>query len=194
MLIAVALLQALALDSLATERVAGPLGSRLDAQLRSYADSGLWGTVLVVRDRHIVLLKGYGLADSARRIRNTAATRFEMNSMTKMFTGVAILQLADQGRLRVDDPVERHLPGFSAAKRAATIAQLASHTSGLIVEGSTLAGESRAAFVRDVQRTAREAPPGTVYRYTNAGYSLLAAVIEVASGESYEAYLRAHAF
>jgi len=194
MLAALALLQALTLDSLATERVAGTLAARLDAQLSAYVDSGFWGTVLVVKDGHILLLKGYGLADSTRRIRNTPATRFEMNSMTKMFTGVAVLQLAAAGRLRVDDPVERHLPGFAAEKRDATIAQLASHTSGLIVAGSNLAGASRAAFVRDVQQTPREAPAGTQYRYTNAGYSLLAAIIEVTSGESYEAYLRTHAF
>jgi len=194
MLTTLALLQALTLDSLATERVAGPLGARLDAQLSHYADSGFWGTVLVVRDRHVVLLKGYGLADSTRRIPNTAATRFEMNSMTKMFTGVAILQLAASGRLKIDDPIERYLPGFPAEKRSATIAELASHTAGLIVAGTTLAGDSRAAFVRDVQTTPREAPAGTQYRYTNAGYSLLAAIIEVTSGERFETYVRAHAF
>jgi CubicO group peptidase (beta-lactamase class C family) len=156
--------------------------------------SGFWGTVLVVKERRILWLKGYGMADSTRHIRNTPATRFEMNSMTKMFTGVAILQLAAAGKLRLDDPVERYLPGFSAEKRDATIKQLASHTSGLIVAGSSLAGDSRAAFVRDVQQTPRESAPGTQYRYTNAGYSLLAAIIEVAGGASYEAYLRKHAF
>jgi CubicO group peptidase (beta-lactamase class C family) len=194
MLVALFVLQAVALDSLATERVAGPLGARLDTQLSEYADSGFWGTVLVVKDRHILLLKGYGFADSTRHIHNTPATRFEMNSMTKMFTGVAVLQLAAGRRLKLDDPIERYLPGFSAEKRDATIKQLASHTSGLIVEGSTLAGDSRAAFVRDMQQTPREAPAGAQYRYTNAGYSLLAAIIEVASGERYEAYLRKHAF
>ena len=150
--------------------------------------------MLVVRDSQIVLVKGYGLADVDRGVRNTAATRFEMNSMTKMFTGVAVLQLAAQGRLRLSDPVARYLGGFPRAKQAATIEQLATHTSGLIVKGTELAGDSRAAFVRDVARTPNESPAGQRYRYTNAGFSLLAAIIETVSGESYEEYLRGHIF
>jgi CubicO group peptidase (beta-lactamase class C family) len=183
-----------AADSLARERVTGTLGARLDSQLTGFADSGYSGTVLVVQDRRIVLLKGYGPADTARRVRNTAATRFEMNSMTKMFTGVSILQLAAAGRLRLDDPVERHLGPFPPEKRGATIAQLATHTAGLIVAGTTLAGDTRDAFVRDVKRSPREAAPGTAYRYTNAGFSLLAVIIEITSGRSYESYLRERVF
>lgn len=181
-------------DSLHTERVVGPLGAQLDAQLTRFAEYGFAGTVLVVRDRRVVLLKGYGLADAERGIRNTAATRFEMNSMTKMFTGVGILQLAASGRLNLDDPVERHLGVFPTEKRGATIMHLATHTSGLVVAGTNLAGDSREAFVGDVKRTPREAAAGTQYRYTNAGFSLLAAIIETTSRQSYESYLRQHAF
>lgn len=181
-------------DSLARDQVIGTLGARLDSQLTRFAEYGFSGTVLVVRDRRVVLLKGYGLADVTRGVRNSAATRFEMNSMTKMFTGVSILQLAAAGRLHLDDPVERHLGAFPAGKREATIDQLAAHTSGLIVEGTNLAGDTRDAFVRDVKQSRREAPPGEQYRYTNAGFSLLAVIIEMASGQSYEAYLRQHLF
>jgi CubicO group peptidase (beta-lactamase class C family) len=181
-------------DSLARERVAGALGARLDAQLTRYAEYGFSGTVLVVRDGGVVLLKGYGMADVERGVRNTAATRFEMNSMTKMFTAAAILQLAARGRLRLDAPASRYLAGFPPDKRGATIEQLASHTAGLIVEGSNLAGDTREAFVRDVARTPRESAPGERYRYTNAGYSLLAAIVETVSGQTYEAYLRRNAF
>ncbi|MFL5384091.1 MAG: serine hydrolase domain-containing protein [Longimicrobiaceae bacterium] len=181
-------------DPLARERVAGALGARLDARLTRYAAYGFSGTVLVACGGEIVLLKGYGLADVEHGVRNTAETRFEMNSMTKMFTAAAVLQLAARGRLRLDDPAARYLPGFSPEKRGATLEQLASHTAGLVVEGSDLAGESRDAFVRDVARTPRESAPGERYRYTNAGYSLLAAVIETVSGERYEEYLRRNAF
>ena len=187
-------LQLVAGDSLTKTHVVGALGAQLDSQLTRFADSGFAGTVLVVRDRHIVLLKGYGLADAELGVRNSPATRFEMNSMTKMFTGVATLQLAAAGRLKLNDPVERYLGPFPEGKRGATIEQLASHTSGLIVAGTNLAGDSREAFVRDVKQTPREAAPGVEYRYTNAGFSLLSAIIEVASGESYENYLRQHLF
>lgn len=188
------LLQVASSDSLTQTQVVGPLGAQLDSHLTRFADSGFSGTVLVVRDRHIVLLKGYGLAVAELGVRNSPATRFEMNSMTKMFTGVAILQLGAAGRLMLDDPVEKYLGTFPEPKRAATIEQLASHTAGLIVAGINLAGDSRDAFVRDVKRTPREAAPGAEYRYTNAGFSLLAAIIEVVSGESYENYLRQHLF
>jgi len=86
--------------------------------------------------------------------------------------------------------VERHLGPFPEAKREATIEQLATHTSGLIVAGTTLAGDTREAFLEDVKRSPREARAGEQYRYTNAGFSLLAATIEIASGQSYETYLR----
>jgi len=181
-------------DSLASDRVTGALGARLDTTLARYAQYGFWGSVLVVRDQRIVLLKGYGLADATRGIRNTAATRFEMNSITKTFTGAAILQLAAAGRLSPADPVERHLGPFPPAKRDATIEQLATHTSGLIQEGSDLAGDSREAFVQSVKRTPRESAPGARYRYSNAGFSLLAAIVEIAGRERYEDYVRRHLF
>lgn len=183
----------LPVDSLEHDRVSGALGAQLDSQLTRFSEYGFSGTVLVVRDRGIVLLKGYGLADVTRGVRNSAATRFEMNSLTKMFTGVSILQLAASGRLRLGDPVERYI-GALPGKSGATIEHLATHTSGLIVKGTNLAGETRQAFLQDVKRTPREAPPGRQYRYTNAGYSLLAAIIEIASRQTYEDYLREHAF
>lgn len=181
-------------DSLASERVAGVLGARLDTALSRFAQYGFWGSVLVVREGRIVLLKGYGLADATRRIRNGAATRFEMNSITKTFTGAAILQLSATRRLTPADAVERYLGPFPVEKQGATIEQLASHTSGLIPEGADLAGDSRDAFVRSVKRAPRESPPGAAYRYSNAGFSLLAAIIEVTSGERYEDYVRRHLF
>ncbi|HMJ87603.1 MAG TPA: serine hydrolase domain-containing protein, partial [Vicinamibacterales bacterium] len=181
-------------DSLEHDRVVGPLGARVDAQLGNFAAYGFSGTVLVVRDGQVLLVKGYGFADVDRRIRNTAATRFEMNSMTKMFTGVALLQLVARGDVRLSDAVAHYLDGLPLGKQAATVEQLATHTSGLIVEGASLAGDSREVFVRDVARTPLESPPGERYRYTNAGFSLLAAIIETVSGESYEDYLRRHLF
>jgi CubicO group peptidase (beta-lactamase class C family) len=195
LLLALALPQVAApADSLASERVAGAHGARLDTALARYAQYGFWGSVLVVRDGRIVLLKGYGLADATRGIRNTPATRFEMNSITKTFTGAAILQLAAAGRLSPADAVERHLGAFPPGKRGATVEQLATHTSGLIREGSDLAGDSREAFVLSVKHTPREAPPGAAYRYSNAGFSLLAAIVEVTGGERYEDYVRRHLF
>ena len=181
-------------DPLASDRVAGPLGEKLHGQLTRFAADGFSGAVLVVRNGEVILLKGYGLANVDRGIPNGPATRFEMNSLTKMFTGAAVLQLEAAGRLRGGDPLARHLGEMPAGKESVTIEQLASHISGIVVAGTVLAGESRDLFVRDIKQTPREAPPGTSYRYTNAGYSLLAAVIERVTGGTYEDYLRKKIF
>ena len=119
-------------DSLERDRVVGLLGNKLDAQLTRFAQYGFSGSVLVAREGEVVLLKGYGLADVDRRIPNTAATRFELNSMTKMFTAVAILQLDASGRLHVGDPVDRYLGPFPSGKPGATIEQLSATRVSLI--------------------------------------------------------------
>src|SRR6185503_9667556 len=181
-------------DSLEQERVLGAAGMRLDSALTRLEAQGFHGTVLVVRDRRIVLLKGYGFANQEERVRNTPATRFEQNSITKMFTGASALQLAATGMLRLNDPIERYLGPFPEGKRGATVEQLASHTAGLVPAGAPLGGRTREEFLRDVKAVPREAAPGTQYRYTNAGFSLLAAVIERASGERYEEYMRRNIF
>ena len=181
-------------DSLEQERVLGAVGSRLDSAMTRFESQGFHGAVLVVRDRRIVLLKGYGYANQEQRVRNTPATRFEQNSITKMFTGASALQLAATGLLKLDDPIERHLGPFPEGKRGATVEQLASHTAGLVPAGAPLAGDTRENFIRDVKAVPREAPPGTQYRYTNAGFSLLAAVVERASGERFEEYVRRNVF
>ena len=182
------------LDSLEQERVTGVVGQRLDSLLSSFETRGFSGTVLVVQRGKILLSKGYGFANRESRVRNSPATRYELNSLTKMFTAAAILQLAGEGKLRLDDPLEKHLGSFPAGKRSATIEHLASHTGGLVVAGAPTDGSSRDAFVASMKATPLESAPGTKYRYTNAGYSMLAAVIEAASGMGYEDYLRQRIF
>jgi CubicO group peptidase (beta-lactamase class C family) len=181
-------------DSLATQQLRGALGQQIDSVLTTYEAHGFSGTVLIVRRGTIVLLKGYGFADIPRRVRNGPATRFEMNSMTKMFTGASILQLAAAGKVRLDDPIGRFLGPFPSAKSRATVEQLAMHTAGLATAGSQLAGKSRKAFVAAMKSARMESAPGERYRYTNAGYSLLAAIVEVASGLTFEEYLRRNIF
>jgi CubicO group peptidase (beta-lactamase class C family) len=181
-------------DSLATLHVRGALGRKLDSLLTSYEAHGFAGTVLVVRRGTVVLLKGYGFADIPRGVRNGPGTRFEMNSITKMFTGVSILQLASEGKIRLGDSIAHYLGPFPASKRGATVEHLAMHTAGLVTAGTQLPGDSRDTFVGAMKAAPIESPPGTQYRYTNAGYSLLAAIVEVASGLAFEDYLREHIF
>ncbi len=176
------------------DAVRGSLGERLDRFLEAKADGGFSGTVLVARDGVVVLKKGYGLADRENNIRNDSETRFNIASVSKTFTATAVLQLERDGRLSVDDPVAEHLGPFPGRKNAATIHHLLVHTAGLAVRGTELEYRSRAAFVRSMKDAPMESPPGEAYRYTNAGYTLLAAIVEETSGQKFEDYLSKRIF
>ena len=181
-------------DSLEQVRVAAGMGQRLDSLLSGFESEGFSGTVIIVQRERILLSKGYGFSNKERRIRNSPATRYELSSLTKMFTAAALLQLAAEGKIRLDDPLEKHLGPFPPEKKTATIEHLASHTAGLVGSQANVVGGSRDDFVTAVKQTPQESPPGTAYRYTNVGYSVLGALIEVKSGLKYEDYLRQRIF
>ena len=174
--------------------VKGKLGEELDDLMTGFSKEGYSGAVLVVRDGEVVLHKGYGLADRERRIQNTPSTLFNVASVGKIFTAAAVLKLEMQGKLRTSDPVGKYLGEFPGEKSGATIHHLLTHTAGLTVDGSTLDYSSRKAFVQSVKDTPIESKPGERYRYTNAGYTLLAAIVEEVSGQPFESYLRENIF
>ena len=180
--------------------VEGALGKRLDTLMAGFAKEGYSGAVLVARKGEVVLRKGYGLADRERGIPNTPTTLFHVASVGKTFTAAAILKLEMQGRLATSDPISKYLGAFPGEKNAATIHHLLTHTAGLSVDASAPDGateldySSRAAFVRSMKEAPIESKPGEKYRYTNAGYTLLAAIVEVASGQRFEQYLRENLF
>jgi CubicO group peptidase (beta-lactamase class C family) len=174
--------------------VQGTLGRRLDEVLRRYHEYGLSGTFLVAKDGPVVLHEGFGFADRDRHIPNGLGTVFEIASLTKTFTAAAILRLEMTGRLRTDDRIEAHLGPFPPAKARATLHHLLTHTAGLVREGTDVDTPDREAFITMMKEAPPESPPGERYRYTNAGYSLLAAVVERVSGEPYEVFVRRELF
>jgi len=174
-----------------TNTIAGTLGRQLHARLESYEQQGFSGSVLVAVRGDVVLHAGYGFADLENRKRNEAETLYEMASITKTLTAAAILQLESDGKLATTDRISRFLGNFPPPKDRATVHHLATHTAGLVVEGTDLySGPDRDRFLADVKRVPAESPPGERYRYTNAGYALLAAIVESAAGEPFEQYLR----
>lgn len=177
-----------------TEVVSGKLGKEIDARLTQLSNEGYSGSVLVARNGEVVLRKGYGLADRERNIRNTSATLFNVASVAKVFTATAILQLEEKGKLRTSDYISKYLGAFPKEKSEATIHHLLTHTSGLVVKGAALDYSSREAFIRSVKDTQMASKPGEQYQYLNAGYSLLAAIVEEASGLTFEEYLRKFIF
>ena len=171
-----------------------PADYPLHRLLSSYEQDGFSGTVLVANDGRILLHRGYGFANRERGIRNDKDTLFEVASIVKTFTSAAILDLEARGVLRTSDPLSRFLGPFPPAKASATIDHLATHTGGLVPEGTDLRCADREEFIQDVKSVPLESVPGQAYRYSNAGFSTLAALIEKVSGVSFETYLRENLF
>lgn len=157
---------------------------------------GFAGTVMIARMGNPILAEGYGLADRDTKFRWSPSVVSCIGSITKQFTGAAVLLLEEQGKLRVTDSLPRFFQGVPADKRSITIHQLLTHTSGIVdLDG---AGDYdpilRDEFMRRIFAQELESKPGERQDYTNAGYSILGAIIEQITGKSYEQFLREQFF
>lgn len=184
------LLAAAALPSQEADAAAKPF----DELLLRYAGSGWSGSVLVARDGQVLLAGGYGFADFQADRANEAGTLFELGSITKSFTAVALVRLAQQGELALDDSIAVHLPGVPQHSRAITLRQLLAHTSGIPRNNADGSGEDLALAVVEYLGAGPQEKPGAKHEYWNGGYALLAGVIERASGRSYTQYLEEELF
>lgn len=172
-----------------------PPSSALDAWSEGMVDSGFSGAVLVARGGEVVLHAGYGMADRERERPFTADTVFTTGSITKQFTAAAILRLEEQGKLSVDDAIGRFFDEVPEDKQGITLHHLLTHTSGLIGDlGGDYEVLTRDALLDRALASTLQWAPGTRYDYSNLGYSLLGAVIELVSGQSYERFLHEQLF
>jgi CubicO group peptidase (beta-lactamase class C family) len=175
--------------------VQGPAGAALDAYLRRLEAFGFAGSVLAARRGQVLLDKGYGFADEATGEPYTAATVFDIASVSKQFTAAAVLALEMEGKLRVEDTLARFFPGAPADKAGITLHQLLTHTSGMPdVLGAEYEPVSRDEMLRRAFAAPLALPSGRRFRYSNAGYSLLAAVVEVAAGRPFGDFMRERLF
>lgn len=181
---------------------ARPVAARIDAAIaRYYRADGPGATVIVTRHGKPVFRKAYGLASVAPRRPMTPAMVQRLASVTKQFTAAAILLLADEGRLALDDDITAYLPDYPAHDRKITIEHLLTHTSG-IPSYTGIAGfaDARRDDVTVQQMIARfkdlplEFAPGTRYRYNNSGYFLLGAIIEQVAGQPYADFMAQRLF
>ena len=155
------------------------------------------GSVLAAKGGRVLLAKGYGYANLEHEVPNTPQTKFRLGSITKQFTAALILKLEEQGKLATTDPVSKYYPEAPEAWKKLTIHHLITHTSGIpnytalpdygpkMRDKVTLTG-----MIARFQDKPLEFEPGTKFRYSNSGYFLLGYIIEKASGESYEAFLK----
>jgi CubicO group peptidase (beta-lactamase class C family) len=175
----------------------------IGSYLKRMGDAGIFsGAVVIARDGKPVFAQGYGYADREKKIPNTVETPFLMGSLTKLFTGLAIGQLVEQGKLSYDDPLAKFLPDFPDAESAKKIRikHLLSHTSGLAREGSPIDSTSIdrpttvKAMVDMFERKPLAFDPGTKFSYSNMGFVLLGRVIEIVTGQDYFDYVQKQVF
>jgi D-alanyl-D-alanine carboxypeptidase len=176
------------------------LGKHLDEQVKADDFSGV---VLFAKDGKPLFRKAYGMADASLRVPNNPETKFNIGSIGKVITRVAIEQLVLEGKLSLEDTLAKHLSDYPNKEVAAkvTIGQLLEFRSGL---GDIFTPEFQAA-AKDRFRSPKDwfevfahhplkFEPGTKEGYSNAGYVVLGAVIEAVSGQSYDDYVGEHIF
>ena len=178
---------------------AGTIQSYLDSLA---AENKLSGAIMVAKDGVPIASKASGVANKTTNAPIALDTKFNLGSMNKMFTGIAIAQLAQEGKLNFSDPISKHLPDYANKDVGAkvTIHQLLTHTSGMGTYTNDKFRAERAKlttvsshfplFVNDPLTFS----PGEKFEYSNAGYMVLGAIIERVSGQDYYAYVKDHIF
>lgn len=177
--------------------------AHMTAYLDGLVQTGQFRGVVDVRlGDEVLLSRGFDKADVTRDVPNQPDTRFRIASLTKQFTGLAVLILQNQGKLRVSDLVCSHLPNCPATWGAITIEHLLTHTAGLYdyveISGgdpqryATVFGPkpSPEQLVQTFVDRPLEFPPGSKHDYSSSGYVLLGTLVERLSGKTYGEFLR----
>jgi CubicO group peptidase (beta-lactamase class C family) len=173
------------------EIVSGRTAEKLDLYLSRSVPFGFSGALLVEEGGEVVLNKGYGLAIRSENIPNTADTVFSVGSLTKQFTAAGIMRLEMIGKLNTEDRLDKYFENVPEDKKAITLHHLLTHTSGVVdAVGPDYQELEREDLVKKVFAEPLLHLPGEEFAYSNAGYSLLAAIIEKVSGHKYEEFLR----
>jgi CubicO group peptidase (beta-lactamase class C family) len=156
---------------------------------------GFAGVVLVAKGDTPLFAEGFGLADREHGARWTPGTVSDIGSITKQFTGAAILKFEEDGKLSVEDPITKYFDGVPADKAAISLHQLLTHSSGLedpdIGDFDPVPLDE---YLKQVFALPLLFAPGKGYTYSNANFSLLGAILEKLSGTSYETVLRERLF
>lgn len=167
-----------------------------------HADYELSGNILVAEKGNVVYERSIGMANTATNTPVTASAAFQLASVSKIFTSVAILQLEEKGKLSLNDPVKKYIPELNNG--AITISQLLSHTSGLadlqILEKPFAQDTSKIFSIADIPSAinndmkAFRSAPGEKWSYSNSGYNLLALVLEKITKTRFPDYIKKNIF
>jgi N-acyl-D-amino-acid deacylase len=175
--------------------------TKVDELLKEFDRPDVPGaTVAVFRDGHVMLAKGYGLANLKEHTPAGPRTDYRIASLSKQFTAMCVMLLKERGSLSYDDPVVKFLPDFPEIGQRITVRQLLGHTSGLVDYEDLIAPSQTAQLKdRDVLELLQRQPgtyfaPGTQYRYSNTGYALLALIVEKSSGKDFATFIKENIF
>lgn len=177
---------------------------QLDALMESYTDNYKFnGSVLIAYQGELLLQKGYGLANVEWNMPNSPTTKHRLGSITKQFTGMIILQLAQEGKLDLQSVVTTYLPDYpKKSGDIVTIHHLLSHTSGIpnytafpgFFRNVSIKPYETLDFVGEFADKELEFEPGAQFAYSNSGYFLLGVIAETITGKTYETLLQERIF
>lgn len=170
------------------------LAERLTTEILEAQARGFNGSVFVSEKGVRIIDAAFGFADAEHLRPVRRGTLFHVASVTKLITAVAVMQLVQEGRLHLEDRLDRYFPGVPADKAAITVTQLLTHGSGLGQDYAADGIEGRDDAVRAILATKLRFQPGERFGYTNEGPELLAAIIEAVCGETYEQRVRRRVF
>ncbi|MFH6988985.1 serine hydrolase domain-containing protein [Flavobacterium collinsii] len=156
---------------------------------------------LAVKKGKVVYRKAFGMANLEMGIQMQPEFVFEIGSMTKQFTAVAVLMLAEQGKLKLDDEITKFIPDYPTNGNKITLHHLLTHTSGIkdftsmkAIKDIAKRDLSPKELVDFFKNEPADFKPGEQYKYCNSGYVLLGYIIEKVSGQTYEAFVTQHIF
>lgn len=205
LLASLALILASTVEAQTSKSLLGDPTARVDSIFARFSSPESPGCAVAVGQMgRTVLSRAYGMANLEYGVANTPSTVFEAGSVAKQFTAAAVVLLAQQGKLSLDDPARKYIPELPDYRTPVTIRQMLNHTSGLRDWGTVVgaAGWPRGsrvhthAHVLDVvsRQKSLNFPPGTEYSYSNTGYNLSAIIVERVSGESFAAFTKKNIF
>jgi CubicO group peptidase (beta-lactamase class C family) len=183
-----------AVNELSDEARLGPLAGRVVGLM---AELGVPGVAVGILHGEQEYTGGFGVTSLENPLPVTAETFFQVGSITKTFTGTALMRLAEAGRVRLEDPVRKYLPDFRVkdeqVSATVTVRHLLTHTSGWVgdyFDDFGLGDDALARMVAAMADLPQITPPDTVWAYNNAGFYVAGRIIEVVTGKPYEAALK----
>ena len=193
------LLLAISSTSFAQDKV-----TKIDDLVKRFNELGQFnGTILVAENGRVIYKKGFGYANMEWKIPNDVDTKFRLGSLTKQFTSTLILQLVEQGKIKLDGKITDYLPDYRKdTGDRITIHQLLNHTSGIpsytdqpgFIQSVSRNPYTVAEFVKTYTSGDLQFEPGTKFSYNNSGYFLLGAIIEKLTGKTYAEAVRDNIF